>query len=65
VTSIDWKGNNGWVTLTLPEVTFIATAVANHVRDCFTKEKELLERINILDTLQELQMFNVEQEWNS
>ena len=38
---IDFKGTNGWVQFTVSEITAIASAVANHVQSCFTREKEL------------------------
>lgn len=40
LTSIDWKGANGWVTVTLAQLEPIAQAVASHVQACFTRERQ-------------------------
>lgn len=40
LTSIDWKGATGWVTVTLAQLEPIAQAVANHVQACFTRERQ-------------------------
>ena len=39
--TLDWKGANGWTELNALQITAIATAVADHVQACFTREKEL------------------------
>lgn len=43
--TIDWKCENGWITLTAEQIAGIATLVANHVQSCFTREKEITELI--------------------
>lgn len=42
-TSIDWKTENGFVTLTATQISTIATAVGQHVQKCFSAEKTVTE----------------------
>jgi len=58
--TIDWKGTNGWATLNATAITAIASAVADHVQACFTREKELTELINAVSTFDELEAINIE-----
>lgn len=52
VTSVDWKAENGqWVTLGLPQVTAIATAVSQHVQSSFSTERELTELVAAANTV--------------
>lgn len=44
-TGIEWKGVNGWVTLTPAQVLEIAAAVRAHVQAAFTREKALSEQV--------------------
>lgn len=43
--TVDWKCENGWITLNAEQIAGIATLVANHVQSCFTREKEIAELI--------------------
>lgn len=43
--TVEWKGANGWVTLTAAEIQQIAMAVRNHVQAAFSREKELAEKV--------------------
>ena len=43
---INFKGANGWIQLSASEITAIASAVADHVQACFTREKELAELLH-------------------
>ena len=45
VDSIDWKGPDGWVTVTETELRPIAQAVAQHVQGCFKAERQVSELI--------------------
>lgn len=45
---LDWKGENGWVSLNAAAVTAIAQAVGNHVQGCFTTEKLHSEALGTL-----------------
>jgi hypothetical protein len=42
---IEWKGVNGWVTLTSAQVLEIAAAVRAHVQSAFSREKALTEQV--------------------
>lgn len=42
-TSIDWKTDAGFVTLTATQISGIATAVGQHVQKCFSAEKTVTE----------------------
>ena len=44
--SLNWKTDNGWVTLTPEEVKNIALTVFNHVQACFNREEELSQEID-------------------
>lgn len=56
IASVDWKTSDGsFVVLGLQEVTAIAQAVAAHVQDCFTKEKTLVEQVNVAATIEAVQ----------
>lgn len=46
LSSINWKGDNGWMTLDLATTTSVASAVANYVQSCFNREKALYDQIN-------------------
>lgn len=45
--TIDWKCENGWITLNATQISAIASNVANHVQSCFTREKALQEIITL------------------
>ena len=44
-TDIEWKGVNGWVTLTSAQVLEIAAAVRAHIQSAFSREKVLSEQV--------------------
>lgn len=62
-TTIDWKGNAGWVALGLEQITAISTAVGSHVQQAFTNEKVHAEAIGKLTTVQELLDYNINANW--
>lgn len=49
VTTVDFKAQSGWVTLTLADVQAIAAAIALHVQACFSAERVHHEAIAKLD----------------
>lgn len=56
VTSIDWKAANGvWITLGLAEMTAIAQAVAAHVQQSFTLEKQYAQMVEQAQTIGEVE----------
>lgn len=46
--SIDWKGPDGWVSVTLTALAPIARAMAAHVQRCFSAERAVAEQIAAL-----------------
>lgn len=60
VDAADFKGANGWVAITLTEITPIATAVARHVQPCFTAERRVSEQIEAAGTAEELVAIDLE-----
>lgn len=57
--TIDWKGPDGWVTLTPTEVTSLATASATHVQRCFTAEKRVDQQLTGKTDITALMDFDV------
>lgn len=53
-TSINWKTENGFVTLTAAQISGIATAIGQHVQKCFDAEKTVAENISNYSTPQEV-----------
>lgn len=48
--TVEWKANNGWVTLTATEIMAIAVAVRQHVQACFSQERVLSELVDSAET---------------
>ncbi|WP_336268795.1 DUF4376 domain-containing protein [Vreelandella arctica] len=59
LTTADFKGENGWVTITLAEITPIAKAVAQHVQPCFTAERRVSEKINAAEDAEALNAIDI------
>lgn len=53
--SLNWKGSNGWVTLTAADVLGIANAVRAHVQWCFDREKSLVDLVGSAESAEEVQ----------
>lgn len=49
---IEWKGVNGWVTLTPTQVLQIAAAVRAHVQSAFSREKVLAEQVEACEEIE-------------
>ena len=45
--TVRWKGKNGFVNLTAPEIIAIGDLVFAHVQSCFAREAELTEAIMV------------------
>lgn len=43
---VDWKGANGWITLTAEMIIYIGDKVFSYVQACFSHERELSELID-------------------
>jgi hypothetical protein len=54
VGEIDWKGPDGWVTVTETELRPIAQAVAQHVQGCFKAERQVSEQIAAAESAEAL-----------
>ena len=52
----NWKGIDGFVTLTAPQIIAIADAVRQHVQECFDHEAELLPLIASAETESDLDL---------
>ncbi|MEC9304229.1 MAG: DUF4376 domain-containing protein [Pseudomonadota bacterium] len=63
ITTADFKGENGWVLITLAEITPIAKAVARHVQPCFTAERRVGEKINAAEDAEALHAINIAAEF--
>ena len=50
VATVNWKGENEWVSLTLAELEPIAQAVSMHVQACFAKEGQLAAQVAAAET---------------
>jgi len=53
--TVEWKGANGWVTLTASDIQKIAYLVRNHVQAAFSKERDYAEKVNGCSTVAEVQ----------
>ena len=47
---IDWKGENGWVSLNSVAIAAICMPVTVHVQTCFRSEKELMALVEAAET---------------
>ena len=61
--TVDWKGEDGWVTLTKDAVYGLATAVGNYVQGLFTAEKNHLLAIEALTTLEQAASYDITTGW--
>ena len=65
LTSVDWKGVNGWVSLTLDTFTPVAQAIATHVQECFTNEKFHCNEIDSLPDVDTVNSYDFTVNWPS
>ncbi|WP_136067096.1 DUF4376 domain-containing protein [Modicisalibacter radicis] len=65
VDAADFKGANGWVTITLAEITPIATAVARHVQPCFTAERYVEGLLSAAETAEALHAIDYRGEFDT
>lgn len=63
--TLDFKAESGWVTLTLAELQGIAAAIAAHVQACFSSERQHHEAIDLLETREDIDTYDVESGWPS
>lgn len=65
VSAADFKGANGWMDITLDEVTPIAEAVARHVQPCFTAERRVSDQVAAAATAEDLVGINLVDEFEA
>ena len=61
--TLDFKAESGWATLTLEQLQGIAAAITAHVQACFSAERIHHEAIDALETLEEVQEYDIETGW--
>lgn len=59
LSTVQWKGDNGWVTLDRDAMTEVARAVALHVQRCFTWEKTVMDQIDAATTIAQVNAINL------
>lgn len=63
IQSTEWKAESGWVTVTLESIEPIAIAVAQHVSNCFLKEKLHHEAIDNISTFEQADQYDINWNW--
>lgn len=61
--TVDWKTENGWVTLNAAQLLAAAQAVRAHVQACFSNERAHAEAIEALATAEAVQAYDVTTGW--
>ena len=59
ITETEWKGSNGWQTVTQETLQPIAQAVASHVAKCFTLERQISEQLDAMTSHEAMAEFDV------
>ena len=65
VDTANWKGPEGWTTVTAESFLPIITAISTHVKKCFDAEFNTLEALNSLTTMDEMKAFDYQQVFNN
>ena len=65
ISTVDFKGDSGWVTLSFAQLQNIAGAIALHVQECFSKGRAQHEEIDQLSGPEAVSTYNVQEIWNS
>lgn len=63
VQAVDFKAASGWVSLTLPELSAVAAAIARHVQRCYSAERMHSEAIAALSVLADAQAYDLSTGW--
>lgn len=63
VEAVDFKAASGWVSLTLPELSAVAGAIARHVQRCYSAERSHSEAIAALSALADAQAYDLASGW--
>lgn len=60
---VDFKAASGWVRITIAEVKAIAGAIGQFVQACYSAERAHHEAIALLDTVQAVRDYDVNDDW--
>ena len=63
IQEVDFKGADGWVSITREMLTQISVLIAEHVQLCFTRERELHEAAEACTDVPALAAINIEADW--
>ncbi len=63
IQEVDFKGADGWVSITREMLTQISVLIAEHVQLCFTRERELHEAADACTDVSMLAAINIEADW--
>ena len=63
IQEVDFKGADGWVSITREMLTQISVLIAEHVQLCFTRERELHEAADACTDVAMLAAINIEADW--
>ena len=63
IQEVDFKGADGWVSITRETLTQISVLIAEHVQLCFTRERELHEAADACTDVPALAAINIEVGW--
>ena len=55
ITEVDFKSADGWVKLSPGQIKGLAAAIAQHVEQCFSRERELCELVDAAETVAEIE----------
>lgn len=61
--TLDFKGADGWVTLTATQMIAISDAVGQHVQSCFKRERALSALLDAAQTTEALDAVNIDAGW--
>ncbi|WP_240939551.1 DUF4376 domain-containing protein [Diaphorobacter sp. HDW4A] len=62
-TMIEWKAENGFVTLGAAEIMQFGTAVFRHVQSCFARERVLREQVDVTGNIPALMAIDFQSGW--
>jgi hypothetical protein len=65
IATANWKGPEGWTTVTAETFLPIITAISAHVKKCFDAEFATIEAIDALATMDEIKAFNYQQSFDT
>jgi hypothetical protein len=63
IQEVDFKGADGWVSITREKLIQISVLIAEHVQLCFTRERELHEAADACTDVPALAAINIEAGW--